>query len=160
MPTPESDGLIRIGDLARRLRITPRTLRFYEDLGLLAPASRTQGGFRLYTMEEARCVEAVLALKEAGFSLDEIRELRRLGVDLRPASTAAARMRTCIGARRLEMEARIEKLRGSLAELERMEAVLEDCQDCGRSRLDGDCQECLEMRCSGVLPKGLAALLS
>ncbi len=47
-PETTSEATLRIGELARRTGKTNRTLHFYEELGLLAPMSRTKGGFRIY----------------------------------------------------------------------------------------------------------------
>jgi DNA-binding transcriptional MerR regulator len=67
---------MRIGDLARRGKVTPRTLRYYESLGLLQPVARRSGGFRLYDESAVRRLERIRQLKELlGFSLDEVREI-------------------------------------------------------------------------------------
>lgn len=67
--------LLRIGELARRAGVTVRTLRHYEALGLLRPTSRTPGGGRVYGQADAMRLHAVLALKQFGCSLAEIRAL-------------------------------------------------------------------------------------
>lgn len=66
---------MRIGDLARRAGVNPKTIRFYEGLGLLRPEARTRSGYRLYAEVSLRQLEAIRAAKEAGLSLAEIREL-------------------------------------------------------------------------------------
>lgn len=69
---------MRIGDLARRARVTPRTLRYYESLGLLQPAARRSGGFRLYDEQAVGRLERIRQLKELlGFSLGEVRQILR-----------------------------------------------------------------------------------
>ena len=70
---------LRIGEIATRCGVTIDTLRYYERIGLLARASRTSGGFRLF---DHTAIERVLFIKEAqelGFSLDEIKELLTTG---------------------------------------------------------------------------------
>jgi len=67
---------MRIGDLARRGQVTPRTLRYYESLGLLQPCGRRSGGFRLYDEASLHRLERIRQLKDLlGFSLDEVREI-------------------------------------------------------------------------------------
>ena len=61
-------GLLKIGDLVRLTGKTPRTLHFYEELGLLRPVSRTKGGFRLYGEETLLRVRWTERLQELGFS--------------------------------------------------------------------------------------------
>ncbi len=65
---------IQIGEVAEKTGLTQRTLRYYEEVGLLAPPSRMAGGFRLYSPEDMARVEQVRQLKQVlGFSLAEIR---------------------------------------------------------------------------------------
>jgi DNA-binding transcriptional MerR regulator len=67
---------IQIGELAERTGLTQRTLRYYEEVGLLAPPTRMAGGFRLYSPEDVARVEQVRQLKQVlGFSLAEIRTI-------------------------------------------------------------------------------------
>lgn len=65
-----------IDEVATRTGLTPRTLRFWEEKGLLAPPARTDGGLRLYSEADVARVERVRDLKEVlGLSLDVAREL-------------------------------------------------------------------------------------
>lgn len=78
-------GYLKLGDksdemtvdaVVRQLKVTPRTLRYYEEIGLITPASRSSGGHRLYNQKNIERVTQILSLKEdLGFSLDEIREI-------------------------------------------------------------------------------------
>ena len=65
--------LFTISDLAREFGVTLRTLRFYEDKGLLTP--RREGNARLYIRRDRARLKLVLMGKRVGFSLDEIREM-------------------------------------------------------------------------------------
>ena len=67
---PPSDGLFSIGDMARAFNVSQRTLRFYEDRGLLTP--RRDGSARLYGAGERRKLELILRGKRLGFTLTEI----------------------------------------------------------------------------------------
>lgn len=71
----KKNDLLRIGDLARATGKTTRALRYYEELGLLRPASHSQGGFRLYRQEDIKRVELIDRLQQLGLSLDHIREI-------------------------------------------------------------------------------------
>ena len=67
---------MQIGEVADRTGLTQRTLRYYESIGLLAPATRMVGGFRLYTDDDLRRLEQIVQLKRLlGFSLAEIRQI-------------------------------------------------------------------------------------
>ncbi len=67
---------LQIGEVAERTSVTQRTLRFYEEKGLLKPPSRMEGGFRLYSEDDVSRVEQIRQLQKLlGFSLAEIKEM-------------------------------------------------------------------------------------
>ncbi|MCB9744092.1 MAG: MerR family transcriptional regulator [Alphaproteobacteria bacterium] len=74
MATSPGDSTMRIGALAKRAGKTSRAIHFYEELGLLRPAGRTKGGFRLYGEEAVTRIRWIERLQELGFSLPEIQE--------------------------------------------------------------------------------------
>jgi DNA-binding transcriptional MerR regulator len=63
---------MRIGELAERAGVTPRTIRYYESLGLLGPSEREGKGFRYYTEVELARLQKINTLKGLGLSLEEI----------------------------------------------------------------------------------------
>ncbi|WP_102261366.1 MerR family transcriptional regulator [Mesobacillus jeotgali] len=63
-----------ISDLAEEFGVTTRTIRYYEELGLLKP-SRTEGGRRIYSGSDLARLKLVLRGKRFGFSLEEIKEM-------------------------------------------------------------------------------------
>ena len=74
-PAAEPDQL-RIEAVARRTGLTKRTIRYYEQIGLLAACGRSEGGFRLFTAADVARLERIQALKDsAGLALAEIAEL-------------------------------------------------------------------------------------
>ncbi len=70
-----SAGLMQIGDVAARTGLSLRTVRYYEEAGLVEPCERSAGGFRLYSEAECARLEFVKRLKPLGFTLKEMREL-------------------------------------------------------------------------------------
>src|SRR5438128_10900972 len=79
MPTmsTETRHLIRIGDLARLTGKTVRAIHLYEELGLLRPATRSSGGFRLYERGAVERVRWIGMLHGLGFSLQEMHGVLR-----------------------------------------------------------------------------------
>lgn len=74
--TSAPDEYLRIEQVSARTGLTKRTLRYYEEIGLLAPPTRTEGGYRLYSQDDIQHLERIKRLKELlGFSLAEIREI-------------------------------------------------------------------------------------
>lgn len=84
--------MLSIGELARRTGVSRRTIRYYEELGILPKPPRSPGGTRKYPPDYRFYVEGALALREVGFSLDEIKLLGRLalGRPLLPSQRAKA----------------------------------------------------------------------
>jgi MerR family transcriptional regulator, copper efflux regulator len=66
---------MRIGELAEQAGVTPRTIRYYEDLGLLGPSEREGQGFRYYTETELTRLKKIDVLKQLGLTLEEIGEV-------------------------------------------------------------------------------------
>lgn len=68
----ETTATMTIGQIARRLAITPRTLRYYERIGLLIPSARTEAGYRLYNERDADRLGIIRYAQRLGWSLHEI----------------------------------------------------------------------------------------
>ena len=62
-----------IGEVAKKAGVTVRALQYYDNVGLLQPASESEGGRRLYTHKEVVKLHQILSMKQLGFSLDEIK---------------------------------------------------------------------------------------
>jgi DNA-binding transcriptional MerR regulator len=107
----DSAEMVSIGQLARDAGVSSRTIRYYEELGILPEPRRSAGGTRKYPREYGDYLAATLALKELGFRLDELRPLARLAAG-RPVSAsqreAAARL---IGVRIDELISQVVTLR-------------------------------------------------
>ena len=79
--TPRGE-LMQIGQVADRTGLSLRTIRFYEENGLVIPTARSEGGFRLYSENEVARLEVIKRMKPLGFSLEEMQELLTLLADL------------------------------------------------------------------------------
>lgn len=71
-------GTVSIGQLAREAGVSSRTIRYYEELGILPEPRRTRGGTRKYPREYRSYLETALALKDLGFRLEDVKPLARL----------------------------------------------------------------------------------
>ncbi|MGG7307807.1 MerR family transcriptional regulator [Curtobacterium sp. AB451] len=69
---------MHIGELAERAGMSLRTIRHYDEVGLLVPSGRTTGGFRVYTDEDLERLLVIRRMKPLGFTLDEMAELLRV----------------------------------------------------------------------------------
>ncbi|WP_081700442.1 MerR family transcriptional regulator [Sulfobacillus thermosulfidooxidans] len=66
---------MRIGELAKLAKITPKNLRYYEDFGLLPASQRSESGYRLYSWNDLDRLRFIQKAKTVGFSLSEIRSI-------------------------------------------------------------------------------------
>ena len=76
---PEHDvSTMQIGEVAERTQLSLRTLRHYDQVGLVPPSARSEGGFRLYTEADVMRLHHVRRITPLGFSLDETAEILKL----------------------------------------------------------------------------------
>lgn len=113
-------GLTRwqIGEVAERIGLSLRTIRYYEEVGLVTPSTRSAGGFRLYSDGDIARLELIKRMKPLDFSLDEMRDLLTLLDRLEDAATPADEREHLLGRLALYkvmVEERCESLRGQLA---------------------------------------------
>jgi DNA-binding transcriptional MerR regulator len=75
-PSPTKPRLLRIQEVAAEAGLTPRSIRYYEELGLLKPAARSEGDYRLYDADDLERLRFIKGLRDdAGFSLAEVGQL-------------------------------------------------------------------------------------
>jgi len=132
VPYPD-EAYLQIGEVAERTGVTQRTLRFYEEKGLLRPPTRMDGGFRLYSEQDVKRVEHIRRLQDLlGVALAEIKEmvdaeevLRELRAQYRPDSA--------IDEKRRQLERAIDVVQGQYSivkqkteQMEEMKAQLKE----------------------------------
>jgi MerR family transcriptional regulator, copper efflux regulator len=134
--------LMQIGDLARETGKTVRAIHLYEELGLLTPAARSKGRFRLYGPEALVRIRWIGKLQEMAFSLGDIQTIVREWEQVEGASGAMKRMRE-VYARKLE-ETRDEKRRLEALERDLQASLhyLDTCDVCDPQRLLSECDCC------------------
>jgi DNA-binding transcriptional MerR regulator len=156
---PVNDGaLLTTGEMARRSSNTLRTVRFYEEEGILRPVRRTDGGHRLFDRRELERLMLVSDMRAAGLSLDEIKQLLEIK-QRAPSGGDAARQATEVLTRR------IAELREKLAVLQRLQedlaettAVIAGCMECNHTHVPGRCDTCEVMAERPSLPRSLRVL--
>ena len=119
---------LQIGEVAERTGVTQRTLRFYEEKGLLKPPSRLEGGFRLYSEVDIQRVEQIKRLQKLlGFTLAEIKEMvdaeevkMQLRAEYRPEATPSQKKAQLVRAIAVyeQQSAVIRQKVGALAEMQ------------------------------------------
>jgi DNA-binding transcriptional MerR regulator len=130
--TSASERLLRIQEVAEEIGLTPRSIRYYEERGLLRPAARSEGAYRLYDasdLEQLRFIkglrdDAGLSIADIGQILEDEESRRRTRAALKVTDDPAERRRIL-----LERLASIEGLHGRLnAKLARLQAMFDDVE--------------------------------
>lgn len=112
-----SPAVMQIGEVAARTELSLRSLRHWEEVGLLRPSGRTDGGFRLYTEADVEKILVIRRMKPLGFTLEEMSAAMRDIEALREPATADrhAEARARLAVILADAEARRAKLAGQLA---------------------------------------------
>ncbi|WP_369200588.1 MerR family transcriptional regulator [Streptomyces sp. PU-14G] len=122
-----TDRQMQIGEVAERTGLSLRTIRHYEEVGLVIPSARSKGGFRLYTETDVERLMVIRRMKPLGFSLEEMRDLLeitdRLGAG-EEDEAELARVRERLDSYRKVADARCETLRAQLTAAEDFAATL------------------------------------
>ncbi len=121
---------MQIGDFANKAGLSVRTVRYYEELGLLEPESHSTGGFRLYGEENFKRIHVINFLKELGLSLTEIRQIL-LAKKLLGDDKAAVEFLLKIFSEKMELvESKIQALSRVKGELSNAVKILQSCGSC------------------------------
>lgn len=131
---PPEPALLTIGTLATRSGVTVRTLRYYEELDLIAPVKRSQSQYRLYSPHALKRIEAVLALQSLNYSLEAIATV------LGPASYKPQGKQQQLATSRAELLAQQVCLKEKQAALDELKAQL----DARLSTLEEACTACVK----------------
>ncbi|MGX1769749.1 MerR family transcriptional regulator [Dietzia sp. NPDC055340] len=132
---------MKIGEVAERTALSIRSLRHYDELGLVSPSAHSPGGFRLYTEADVERLLLIRRMKPLGFSLDRMKDFCR-ALDARGAGTSAdgadgeaggvgegadddAAARTTITEIGAEAAERLERLRKHLAYAEEFVEIID-----------------------------------
>ena len=154
-------GALTTGDMARLARSTVRTVRFYEEAGVLEPAVRSEGGHRLFEQAELDKLLLVLDLRTAGLSLDEIKALLALKSRADSGATASTRVAAALEGQLVQMRERIAALTRLEDEFATSITALTGCGACeDPTRFPTACSSCPRLldKLPGPPPRALRVL--
>jgi MerR family transcriptional regulator, copper efflux regulator len=122
------NALMQIGEVAERTGLSLRTIRYYEEVGLVVPSARSQGGFRLYNDDDVDRLQVVRRMKPLDFSLEQMRELLeiidRLAGGARLPKAERTRLLATLVEHRSAVRERCDALRRQLAMAQEFESAL------------------------------------
>jgi DNA-binding transcriptional MerR regulator len=157
--TPSPDpALLKIGDFARLAGTNLRTLRYYEELGLLTPAARSGGGVRYYRHCDLHRLNTIRSLQELELHLDRIRELLDTRRRARERGTFARDVQQALDVQDELLVKRIGEIHEQRAKLAEARAKLRECELCQHHPTPENnfCEPCATTGKS--LPEKLSAL--
>jgi len=147
------NDLVQIGDLARDAGKTVRAIHLYEELGLLRPAGRSKGRFRLYGPDAFVRIRWIGKMQDLGFSLTDIQGIVREWEELRSAPRAMVQMREAYRRKLEETRAQMKKLATLAHEVEASLHYLDTCEVCDPDRLLSACSKCDRHECGEEAPE-------
>lgn len=137
-----SSQLVRIGDLARISGKTVRAIHLYEEMGLIRPATRSSGGFRLYDRTAVDRLRWIDSLHGLGFSLHEMRTLLRDWWDAERGTEAMAALRAMFETKLAATREAIDRHKTLEQELLESLAYLDTCRECATPSAVTACCDC------------------
>jgi MerR family Zn(II)-responsive transcriptional regulator of zntA len=147
--------------MARLSNSTLRTVRFYEEEGILRPAKRTEGGHRLFRRTELDRLLFVTDLRTAGLSLDEIKEILELKKSAASGEAAAKEARRIFTSRIQELEGKVAVLTRLRDEFSRTSDIVSACLSCRDNEHFPDaCGDCSVMTSHASLPRSARVVWS
>lgn len=124
----DTGALMQIGEVAERTGLSLRTIRYYEEVGLVVPTARSQGGFRLYTHADTERLQLIKRMKPLELTLEQTRELLtaldRLTTGRALRKSERAKLLTTLRSYHQAGQGRCETLREQLTTAETFNASL------------------------------------
>ena len=139
---PCDDEGLSTGDMARLSKTTLRTVRFYEQEGLITSQAREDGCHRKFPRSELRKLQMISDLREAGLSLHDIKMLLGLKRTCSTPETAACKMSELLGRCITELQERIDTLARLRGELSSTIETIRNCRDCREESFPAGCSDC------------------
>jgi DNA-binding transcriptional MerR regulator len=151
--------LMRIGDLAKKAGTTMRTIRYYEQLGLIGPVARTKGGFRLYAEDEVRKLRVIKNLQYLDTPLAQVKAFFDERQQGRIASEIAPGIAKLLQRQLEDMENRIAQYRAMQASLRETIEILQCCSECSLEPGPDVCSRCPVITSRGQIPLHMQAVI-
>ncbi|PIR17250.1 MAG: hypothetical protein COV46_05020 [Deltaproteobacteria bacterium CG11_big_fil_rev_8_21_14_0_20_49_13] len=148
----------QVGEMARKLGISQRTVRYYEELGLIT-AERSQNGYRVFSEAQAEKLKMVLVFKDIGMPLEEISRLIHLRQHGTTGSETAPNMLKYLNLKAEELKETVKKYNRLIKELEEVIKLVENCKVCNNMTEESSCERCVDSRTRHHVPPLLKTLL-
>ncbi len=141
LPKRTEREVLKIGEMAEELGTTPRTIRLYEELGLISP-ERTEGGTRLYARKDLKRMATALRLSRVGIDLETIQHLATTREHYLSGQAACTAMLPLLQALRIRVNTLMDDLEALELDLERADMLVRQCNNCPNKPNRTDCPDC------------------
>ncbi len=130
---------LKIGELSKLARVSDRTIRYYEEIGLIKPSSVTSGGMRIFSKRALHRLEIIKTYKELGLELSEIKNLL-------PLETGQTKAEMLAGSRKI-LTTQLDRIAAEIDYLQDIKKkhllhlkLLDICENCKQDTCPKDCQ--------------------
>ena len=141
LPKRADRAVLKIGEMAEELDTTARTIRLYEELGLIRP-DRTEGGTRLYASKDMKRMATALQLSRVGIDLESIQRLAKTREDYESGQASCTAMKPLLDDLRGRIVSLMDDLETLELDLERADMLIRQCNQCPNKPNSKDCPDC------------------
>jgi DNA-binding transcriptional MerR regulator len=150
---------MRIGDLARQAGTTMRTIRYYEERGLLTPTTRTKGGFRLYREGELKKLHLIRSLQQLDIPLAQVKLLFDRKVEGKSGAEVAPGLQDALRGQLAALEEQVRRCHLLQDSIRQSIALLDRCAECPREPGIEVCRPCPVIATLERVPLHLQAII-
>ena len=131
----------KIGHVAQTLNVSLRTIRYYEELGLIRPF-RTEKGTRLYSEEDIARLHTALTLREHGLSLEQIAELATSREHFKTGKESSQKILPILDLLQAEIAEKIKSHQALAQDVNQAIRLIRNCKQCTRPPTNKGCPNC------------------
>lgn len=151
--------LIQIGDLAKMAGISPRTIKYYEELGLIEPASRSPGGFRYFSEDDLDKIRVIKQLQLLDYPLSQIKELFLIRHQSQRGMDAAPNVLGKLNQQIIDIDDKLQKYLILKEEIEKTKQLVRECFSCSFKPDKENCSKCQVLLSKPSIPLPFKAIL-
>ncbi len=132
----------KIGEISKKAGVSQRTVRYYEEIGLIKPSGRTEGSFRLFTESMVEKIQFIQSMKDLGLSLEDIKAILTIRKENKRGKDAAERVLGKLSSTHEKIQDRQRRLSQAEREIRKTEALVNECLTCNEKPTAKNCLKC------------------
>lgn len=145
-----NNSFMKIGELAKKLNVTTRTVRYYEELGIITPAQRTSGHFRLYSQKEFHKIRLIQNLKLLDLPLEHIKDFIRMFEGNSKLNKRSLEIIEFLNNELKIVEEKIKQYKNTRKSIKEAIELIKICENCNKDVNNYiSCSECNKIKLKG-----------